>query len=381
MGVIGSLFALPYEIYFFLSWIVSSLTKPLLLLTLLCVLSNPSAARRKLELFVVTVQYLVLCNDKKWKTPATDPASFEKKKKDDAAVTVERKTVIFVRHGESTWNDTFNKGDRSKLNFILYFIPNLLSSVAYEWYFWVTGQENESWFFDAPLSEKGKGQANGIQRFLMQDAAFLTPKERALVTILQGGDFDGGETKEEAGKKQCSSQLVSSNLRRAITTMALGFHDRLSAKYENDNILLLPALQEISRNPDALAITPAFGKVVPAWTDPKSVLQPIYESQIDTSKHTGNKPVHSNGLQRLREFCHIAFTDIDKDCIIAAGHSLWFRSFFRTFLPHNNTHVAKQKKLVNGGVVGFTLERIRVGENQYEYLIDPTSIVVLHGGF
>lgn len=263
------------------------------------------------------------------------------------------------------------------MNFILYFIPNLLSAVVYEWYFWVAGKATESWFFDSPLSEKGKGEAKGIQKFLQQDPAFLTPKEQALVTKLRGGDIEAGK---EAEPKGCSAQLVSSSLRRAITTMALGFEDRLNANYKDDKILLLPALQEISRNPDALSITPAFGEVVPAWTDPRS-LEPIYDSQIDTSKHSGNKPVNSNGLKRMKEFCNIVFTEIEKDCVIVGGHSLWFRSFFRTFLPHSNTHVAKKKKLVNGGVVGFTLERMEVGKDHYEYLIDPTSIVVLHGGF
>jgi len=377
MGLIGSLFALPFEIQFFVTHFFSRISKPVMLLTLVCVLSNPSAAWRKLQLFAITIQYLVFCNDKKWKTPKQDPASFFEKKDDDAGK-VERKTVIFVRHGESTWNDTFNKGaDRSKINFILYFIPNLFYAIAYEWYFWVMGQATESWFFDAPLSVKGKRQADGVKKFLQQDPAFLTPKEKILVTKLRGGDIDAGKDETTKG---CSSQLVSSNLRRAIATMGLGFQDRLEAKYKDDKILLLPALQEISRNPDALSITPAQGSVVPAWTDPRS-LRPIYESQIDTSKHTGNKPVNSNGLKRLQEFCKIVFEDIEKECVIAAGHSLWFRSFFRTFLPHSNTHVAKKKKLVNGGVVGFTLERIEVGKGHYEYMIDPTSIALLHGGF
>lgn len=99
MGLIGSLIALPYELLFFLTWLRVSLTKPVLLLTSVCVLSNPSAAWRKFQLFVQTIQYLLLCNDKKWKVPKADPASF-KKKDDDAKVT--RKTVIFVRHGKSS---------------------------------------------------------------------------------------------------------------------------------------------------------------------------------------------------------------------------------------------------------------------------------------
>ena len=34
--------------------------------------------------------------------------------------------------------------------------------------------------------------------------------------------------------------------------------------------------------------------------------------------------------------------------IIVAGHSLYFRQFFRTFLPHACEHVSKNKKIANG---------------------------------
>lgn len=385
---VGALFAAPYQLLFVVVWVVASLVRPVLLMTGVCLLVNPAAAWRKIQLFASTVIYLVLCNDKKWKAPAADPASFFDTKKDDDAnnsMKITRKTVIFVRHGESTWNDTFNKGDRSAVNFVLNFIPNLLYAVATEYYFWVSGQANESWFYDAPLSDKGKRQAEGVKKFLQQDPAYLTPKEATLVRILRGGDVNAAsaaETTNTASSLSCSSQLMSSNLRRAIATMAIGFQDRLlDGAYENDKIMILPALQEISRNPDALSITPPYGSVVPAWTDPNT-LQPIYEKQVDTSMHTGNKPVNTNGLKRLQEFCRIIFSDIvDKESVIAAGHSLWFRSFFRTYLPHSNNHIAKKNKLVNGGVVGFTLQRLETATGQYEYMIDPTSIVVLHGGF
>eukprot|EP00978_Attheya_sp_CCMP212_P006476 scaffold14838_cov45-Attheya_sp.AAC.4 len=64
-----------------------------------------------MRLFVMTVTYLALCHDKKWTEPKEDPDSFFVDSEDK---TIEKKTIIFVRHGESTWNDTFNKGDRSK---------------------------------------------------------------------------------------------------------------------------------------------------------------------------------------------------------------------------------------------------------------------------
>ena len=79
----------------------------------------------------------------------------------------------------------------------------------------------------------------------------------------------------------------------------------------------------------------------------------------------------------------LAFEEFaSKDAIIAAGHSLWFRSFFRTYLPHASTHISKKKKLINGGLVGFTLQRLKDPETgDYHYMIAELSITTLHGGF
>lgn len=355
MSLIGSLLSLPYMVLFFFVWIVASLFRPVLVACLLACLYNPLAALRKTKLVITAIQYLVGCHDKKWKEPEGDPLSFF-----TGDVEVETKTIVFVRHGESTWNDTFNKGDRPKMSFLLNFIPNLIYAVCMEWYFFVSGKDNESWFYDAPLSEKGLSQAMGVHSFLQSSLEYKTPREAELIKLMLGSS---------AG----SSQLVSSNLRRAISTMAIGFQERLSRT--GDVMLILPQLQEISRNPDALSITPPHGSVVPSWTDP-DYLNPILTKHVDTTMHTGNKPINSNGLKRMQAFCQVAFDDIDKDCIIAAGHSLWFRSFFRTYLPRELEHVAKKNKLINGGCVGFVLKR-----RGKEYMIDPSSITVLHGGF
>ena len=355
MGILGNLFGLPFMALFFGSWIVASLVRPFLLVTLLACLYNPFAALRKALIFATTVQYLLFCNDKKWKQPKEDPLSFFQ-----GDVKVDTKTIIFIRHGESTWNDTFNRGGRPKMSFLLNFIPNLVYAAFVEWYFFVTGQENESWFYDSPLSEKGLGQALDVHSFLQSSLEYKTPREVEMIqSILEG------------------SQLVSSNLRRAISTMAIGLQERLSRT--GDSMLILPHLQEISRNPDALSITPPHGTVVPAWTDP-DYLSPILTKHADTSMHTGNKPVDSNGLKRMEAFCRAVFEDIDKDCIVACGHSLWYRSFFRTYLPRELDHVAKKKKLINGGCVGFVLKRVTTDSGEH-YMIDPSSVTVLHGGF
>lgn len=349
--LLGSLIAAPYELSFFSIWVVASLVRPVILVTALFVLARPKAALRKLELFTSTLQYITLCNDKKWKKPPDTTTFF-----DNATETITSKKIIFVRHGESTWNDTFNKGDRSTVSFIINFLPNLVYSVFMEWWFWISGESTESWFYDAPLSEKGRGQAEGIYKFLQNE--HFTPKEQEYVTFLKNSD---------------QSHVLSSNLRRAIATIGIGLRDRL----RTDPLQIAASLQEISRNPDALSITPPHGTVVAAWTDPY-YLEDVYKI-CDTTKHTGNKPVKSNGLVRIQQFAKDSF-EYPKDCVIAAGHSLWFRSFFQTYLPHSASHVCKKKKLVNGGVVGFTLLKIhRDGKDHFK--IDPSSITVLHGGF
>lgn len=54
---------------------------------------------------------------------------------------MEKKTIYFVRHGESTWNDTFNKGShRSALVFVIGFIPGMIKAILYELYLVLSGK-------------------------------------------------------------------------------------------------------------------------------------------------------------------------------------------------------------------------------------------------
>mmetsp|Transcript_13743 Transcript_13743/g.34537 ORF Transcript_13743/g.34537 Transcript_13743/m.34537 type:complete len:82 (+) Transcript_13743:1016-1261(+) len=56
--------------------------------------------------------------------------------------------------------------------------------------------------------------------------------------------------------------------------------------------------------------------------------------------------------------------------------------FFQTYLPKNFEHVCKKKKIVNGGMVGFTLCHTKVkATGEDKYMIDPTSLTVLYAGF
>ena len=120
MTLVGAILVLPYMVIFFSFWLVASLARPVTYASFLLLVLNPFAAKRKLALFVDTFRYMFFCNDKKWKKP--EPPKYSTVHK------VESKTFIFVRHGESTWNETFNKGDRSKMTFYMQFIPNAIKA-------------------------------------------------------------------------------------------------------------------------------------------------------------------------------------------------------------------------------------------------------------
>ncbi len=97
--------------------------------------------------------------------------------------------------------------------------------------------------------------------------------------------------------------------------------------------------------------------------------------------HTGNKPIDTNGLKRMKEFCKVAFSStLDAEYIIVGGHSIYFRSFFREFLPRESNFVGKKKKVVNCGAVAFDLLKTNV-DGVDKYMIDEKSFRIVYGGF
>lgn len=193
----------------------------------------------------------------------------------------------------------------------------------------------------------------------------------------------------------CSTHCM---LRCTQSTVAIALYDRLHSTGEK--IIWLPCCQEISRNPDTLCITPALGPAVPAMTDigyGQALKEPVdmaytWGSFMDVSQHTGNKPLGGTGGQRLHAFAKWAFesafpssTGHSSPCIIVGGHSLWFRSFFREFIPTNATAeycvAAKNKKMMNGGAVAFTLRCVPGEDGHKQYKILPESVRVVFKGF
>jgi hypothetical protein len=226
-----------------------------------------------------------------------------------------------------------------------------------------------SWFYDSPLSYLGLQQVDELASFLRKKP--LNDPEAEHLKLLRA---DPGAP---------SSKIVCSNLRRAISTLAGGFADRLS-RHPDDKILIIPSLQEISRNPDTLSITPPHTLIQASWIERTSKLcdfQEIFNSQIDVSLHTGDKPLNTNGMIRMLDFCDFVFSpSVKEEYVIAGGHSIWFRSFFQMFLPFSVQHTSKTKKIVNGGIVAFDLLKAETKRGP-KYMVDPKTIKVIYGGF
>src|SRR3990167_8504501 len=327
-----------------------------LLFTLALVLFN--YVREKLLLFVKMHMFFVFGKDTKWKSKKID------EKIPENAI-VHTKTIIFLRHGESTWNVTFN---RSKI----FLLPRLIYAILYEAYLYISGVR-DSWFYDSPLCDEGIKQSEELREYFEKKSKELkNSNEEPILRSLIG--LEGSQ----------KSIIVSSNLRRALSTAAISFYDRVLKTEEN--ITVLSALQEIIPNPDTLSNTPTNIQPTPSWIEKKNPLYipKIYERKMHISFNKGNKPLSSRGIDRLMEFNEWVANNVSDDQIlIVSGHSLWFRSYFREFLPFASNHVAKTKKIQNNALISFKLNIYENPTNKANkvYHIDPESVAPIYKGF
>ena len=106
----------------------------------------PSALVWKWVLYLSgTLQFVVSSEKKGMKRGIVSPDEVLQCK------TVEKKTLVFIRHGESVWNEMFNKG------FIPHsFLFRLFRGILREFFLLTT---RDSVFYDSPLSAEGESQA------------------------------------------------------------------------------------------------------------------------------------------------------------------------------------------------------------------------------
>lgn len=304
---------------------------------------------RKLALYTRGAAMMVVGRDKKWSTKGRpDPAAVARAK--DRT----RTRLIFVRHGESAWNLIFNIGPKVLVPF------KLVHAVLRETLLFLR-LDDDSVMYDSPLNEEGLKQA------------------RELNDLLE--TYSGAHLADiQAMRGVSKSVLCSSNLRRAAQTIVLGLQARLDSS--DEKVVCLTSLQEISTNVDTLSITPPhkaprhLGAGVPARL--------AHAGRWDAQMNAGNKRLRGRGLERLQAFAEWA-SQQDKP-VVVGGHSLFFRGFFREFLPHGaNPLGARDTKIANGGVVAFTLERGTVqsedGSSVVQYRVVPESLAEVHLGF
>ncbi|CAM9185913.1 unnamed protein product, partial [Ectocarpus fasciculatus] len=302
----------------------------------------------KIHLYLSGIVYMIVSKDNKGLGSKYNP---------DPALIASKPTVskriIFIRHGESDWNDVFNKGFGPSM------IVRLFKSFAREFQLMTT---MDSIFLDSPLNAEGFEQAKELSRFLEAEAAGGSHIPQVIM-----------------GQKE-SAVIASSNLRRALSTTTIALWPRIHRTKEK--IMILSSLQEISRNVDTKALAdaralPVLDRISSHCGDEGDF---VPEDVYDTSENHGNKTTAYYGIKRLKAFNEWAFLR-KETTIIVGGHSLWFKHFFQTYLPFSSNHVSKNKKIVNSGVMAFTLHRWEDEFGAPSYRIDPESFETVYGGF
>ncbi|CAJ1361139.1 unnamed protein product [Effrenium voratum] len=321
----------------------------------------------KAKLGVYSFFYFFLASDKK-------PCKPTDMKLDKNSPKCKRMKIVFIRHGESQWNSVFNKGWKIFLPFRL--VRALIKEALMTF-------QRDSIFYDSPLNDVGMKQGWDLLAFLASQPAGcrepgtchkaveqLQPED--IVSIILG---DAGE-----------SLVASSILRRAVSTALIALSPRLlKSTFAKDRVHLMTSLQEISRNVDTLAISRArsLPKCPPDEAKMKNMgdlMSHWYKTRLDHRQHLGNKTLGMKADKRQKQFVKWVFDQKDIDCIVVAGHSLWFREFFKSFMPKSSTHVAKTTKMVNCGVVAFDLYRSE--QHGTEIIrIPPEGIKEIYGGF
>lgn len=336
---------------------------------------------KKTRLYVLAVSHLLLSNEKKGLKALQKEMDFDEDSIKSQSKLKGTRTIYFLRHGESQWNYVFNRG--FGVSFPLRLARGLVMELM------CLFNARNSFFVDAPLSDRGLEQVEELRKFLNKvNDPFLTDAEVAAlrskhVDVLRADAAKG----EKLSKK---SIIVTSNLRRAAHTAAITFMDRFERTKEK--LFVNDALQEMARNVDAFALAGEAFDAVPYTgitnvAKDKGTLNTIVEETVkfDVESNAGNKGIGRRGATDCLRFAHWATSPsaVPKECeaIIATGHSIYFKEFFKLFLPSASKHDAKSKKIVNCGVIAFELKKYEHEKKGVFYSIDENSIETVYGGF
>eukprot|EP00928_Gymnodinium_smaydae_P035769 TRINITY_DN25113_c0_g3_i1.p1 TRINITY_DN25113_c0_g3~~TRINITY_DN25113_c0_g3_i1.p1 ORF type:complete len:438 (+),score=67.24 TRINITY_DN25113_c0_g3_i1:85-1398(+) len=310
----------------------------------------------KLRLYALGMAIMLFGRDKRWRK-TEDPALFG-----ELFATGERRTkrVILIRHGESLWNEVFNRG--------ILRLPFSLAKALIREAFLIPS--DDSLFFDSPLNAEGMSQARSLARFLEASS----PGRRGDPSEMLEADV--AALRGDAGAP--AAVLTCSNLRRAMQTALLAL-PRLAGV--TSKVRILSSLQEMTTNVDGVAIAPA-GTVDPLEMMVGAGLacdKPFCaEEYFDASENAGQKGIRAKGIDRMEAFCAWALAR-PEPVVVVVGHSLYFRFLFKTYLPHSSRHQLKKQKMPNGGAVGLTLESTTNGRGRQVFRIAENTITTIYG--
>jgi broad specificity phosphatase PhoE len=301
--------------------------------------------------------------------------------------------LVFLRHGESEWNDVFNRGlgpvrlslavtHRPPHAAVCQAFPFRLAAallretrLLFAW---------DSVFLDSPLSRLGRAQAAQLAAFLQQprhEAHGLSHAEARAHAMVRSATTPGGEGGPASSHGHHASVLATSNLRRACETAQLALAERL--RRTKEPLRVLSSLQEISPNVDALSMAARHGP--PPETHraglPDAGSAAAYAERFECSGNGGNKALRGRGCARLAQFAEWAFTLPPGTGVVATGHSLWFRSFMDRYLPAGCVHASRKKKVANCSLLALQLQRGVDATGRAVFRIPPESVHMLYGGF
>jgi len=239
--------------------------------------------------------------------------------------------------------------------------------------------DQDSIFIDSPLSEVGIQQGWDLMTFLASQPQRILENGRAqkpvkeldvadMVSIIRG---DAGE-----------SIVASSILRRAISTGFLALSPRfLKTPATKDKVQIMTCLQEISRNVDTLSLTPERqAPQIPGCEAQLKhmgdIMSHFYRTRFDKRHNTGNKTLKQKAIKRQEQFVKWLLEQ-KTDCVVVLGHSLYFREFFKSYLPKACKHEAKTYKMMNCACIAFDFYK----DSKNVCRIPPDSIKEIYLGF
>jgi len=324
----------------------------------------------KAVLIIYALWFLLFSNEHQGFTAAVSGGESRRLDPKEADV-AGRRVIVFIRHGESFWNDTFNRGVDLRLPFRILrvlFWESILSFVR------------DSVLFDSPLSSKGISQSENLAKWI-SDGGLPPPSLKG-----PSGDEQGTPVREVVdilrGAAKTPSTLVTSNLRRSISTILISCGQRLRSS-NVERVMVLSCLQEATRNPDGLSLS-SLGRVpVTSTLETKNGLEKLdlkkmYSYFLDPSSNRGSKSVFSRMQDRLRQFCDWAFEECSTETLIVCGHSIWLKDLFKLYMTANADHLLKSRKIDNCSVIRFEMTQLRL-DGAIDYWIVPESFVLVHG--